>query len=159
VEHWLVVLGSRQGDGALDWAGHHAGRRAALEVIASGLEIPDPRAAVLRAAESLETTCPRVPRALHVIPYSLADELALCDTVDLVVLGSPAGPLTAAETNRLLGLVRVCRSPVVLVPAGGTAEPEPRVITWSAAGRRPPAELRAAVRGGREILRIERTSA
>ncbi|HEU0207199.1 MAG TPA: hypothetical protein VFQ74_10985 [Pseudolysinimonas sp.] len=159
MEHWLVALGSDQGDAALDWAARHAGRRAALEVIASGLEIPDPRAAVLRAADVLEATCPRVPRALHAVPYSLAEELARYDSVDLVVLGSPTGPLAAADTNRVLGLLRVCRSSVVLVPAGAAGDTAPRDVAWPAAGRRPPAALRAEVRSGRDILRVVRTSA
>jgi hypothetical protein len=117
LEHWLVALDSGQGDAALEWAGRHAGRRAALDVVASGLEIPDPRAAVLRAAARLEAICPRVPRALHVVPHSLADELSRSDSVDLVVLSAPAGLLEAADAERVLGLLQVCRSPVVLVPA------------------------------------------
>lgn len=119
MEHWLVALGSGQGDAALDWAGRHADGCAALDVVASGLEIPDPRAAVLRAAARLEAICPQVPRALHMVPHSLADELSLRDSVDLVVLGAPTGPLDAAEAERMLGLLEVCRSPVVLVPAAG----------------------------------------
>jgi len=158
IEHWLVALGARQGDAALDWAARRAGGRAALEVIASGLEIPDPRAEVLHAAACLNASCPRVPRALHVVPRSLADEFAQRDGVDLVVLGLPSGRLTAIETNRVLGLIRVCRSPVVLVPGAGSGAAEPREIVWPATGRRPPVALRDAVRDGRDALRVVRTS-
>ena len=157
MEHWLVVIGAGQGDAALDWAARRAQGRAALEVIASGLEIPDPRGAVLRAADHLQAASSRVPRALHMVPRSLADELSRCDNVDLVVLGSRCGPLSTAETDHVLGLLAACPAPVVLVPGEGQAnEVEPRLILWPATGRRPPAGLRAAVRSGREIVRVER---
>lgn len=158
MDHWLVALGPQQGDAALDWAAHHAGGRAALEVIASGLEIPDPRAAVLRAADRLESICPRVPRALHVVPHTVAEELARRESVDLVVLGAPDGPLGATETNRLLRLVRLCGSPVVVVPREATGEAEPQNVIWPSTDRRAPAVLRAAVRNGRDAVRIVRPS-
>ena len=129
MEHWLVALGPGQNDAVLEWAARHAEGRAALEVIASGLEVADPRAAVLRAANRLLATRARVPRALHTVPRSLAEELAGSASVDLVVL----------------------------VPgAGSDDDAEPLVITWPASGGRPPAALRAAVQGGRGVVRVER---
>ena len=157
MEHWLVPLGPGQNDAALDWAARHAEGRAALEVIASGLEVADPRAAVLRAASRLQAVRARVPRALHTVPRSLAEELAGSASVDLVVLGSPCGPLNGIETDRVLGLLGACRSPVVLVPGDGSGDDaEPLMIAWPAEGGLPPTELRAAVQSGRGVVRVER---
>lgn len=155
MEHWLVVVGEGQGDAALDWAARRAEGCAALEVIASGLEVRDPRGLVLRAAKRLQAASSRVPRALHMVPSALIDELARC-SVDLVVLGSSPGPLSRAETDRMVRLLRVCRSAVVLVPGDAADDGEPEVIAWPAPGRRPPAGLRARVRRARGPLRVER---
>jgi len=167
MEHWLVAIGPGQSDAALDWAARHAKGRAALEVIASDLEVPDPQAAILRAEARLRAARSSVPRALHAVPTSLADQLARRESVDLVVLGSPRGPLGAGEIDRVLSLVRLCRSPVVLVPVDGPveglvdgpADDEPRVIEWPEAHRRPTAGLRAQVGSGRGVVRIERPPA
>jgi hypothetical protein len=159
MEHWLVTLGAGQNDAVLDWAARHADGHAALEVIASGLEVADPRAAILRAASRLQARCPGVPRALRTVPRSVAEELAGSSSVDLVVLGSPCGPLNGTETDRMLSLLGACRSPVVLVPGEGCADDaEPRVIVWPAAGGRPPTALRAAVQSGRDVVRVERAA-
>lgn len=162
MEHWLVALRSGWNDAALDWAARHADGRAALEVIASGLDLADPHGAVERAAGRLQAAHAPMPRALHMVPRSLLEELGREAPVDLIVLGARGGLLDRVETDRILALLGACRSPVVLVPrteADGIGDAsEPRPFDWPLGSRRPPAELRATVRAGRDAVRVVRSA-
>ena len=159
MEHWLVALDPEDGDAALDWAARHAPGRAGLEVIVSELEVSDPRAMVLRAADRLDGECADVPRALHVVPQFLPQELTRAASVDLVIMGSAGGPLSPQATERVLALLRVCRSPAVVVPRQLAGDPRaPRDVLWSAPRRRAPRAVVDAVRSGRETVRVVRSA-
>jgi hypothetical protein len=158
MEHWLVALGPEPDDAALEWAARHAEGRAGLEVIVSELEAADPRGRILRAADRLEARQVRVPRAFHVVPQFLPEELARCESADLVIVGSAGRQPGAQEADRLLGVIRACRAPVVVVAGGADDDGPPRDIVWAAPRHRPPGALVDAVLSGRESLRVVRSA-
>jgi hypothetical protein len=124
VEHIVVAVRPGQGPGVVSWALRHArAEGGALEIIASGLEWPDPHGALIGVGLQLIAAGSNVPFAMRTVAVGMPAALdPLAGRADLVVLGSRSGRLDRAEAASLVSIASASACPVVIVPADWRAD-------------------------------------
>jgi hypothetical protein len=135
MEHIVVAIRPGQGPGVVSWALRHARvKGGALEIIASGLEWPDPHGALRGVRLQLIAAGSDVPFAMRAVALGMPAALTQSASgVDLIVLGSRGDRLDRAEAAAFLSLASVSACPVVVVPASWRPEaPEAAAVLTEA---------------------------
>jgi len=126
MDHIVVAIRPGQGPGVISWALRHARTHGgALEIIASGLEWPDPHGALLGVGLQLIAAGSDVPVAMRTVAVGMPVALAQSGGgVDLVVLGSRSDRPDRAEAASLVAIASTSACPIVVVPTDWRADAE-----------------------------------
>ena len=131
----MVAVRPGQGSGVVSWALRHArANGGALEIIASGLEWPDPHGALLRVGHQLIADGCDVPFAMRSVSVGTPLGLAHSTTgVDLIVLGWRSDQPSRTEAASCVAIAIASACPVVIVPVDWRAEPDDGSVLGSEA--------------------------
>lgn len=126
MEHIVVAIRPGQGPGVVSWALRRArAGGGALEIIASGLEWPDPHGVLVGVGLQLIAAGSEVPFAMRTVAVGMPTALAqTTGGVDVIVLGAPRGRVDRATAASLVAIASSSVCPVVIVPPDWRAEAE-----------------------------------